>query len=294
VAGGELARRWAVALVGIPIVVVVLYVGSWALAGTVALMAAIATNECYRLVRRKGVLPVAWLGVPAAAGLVLLSGVSGGPSRFASAALGLVGLVTLLALIVVTFGRPLEREPIATAAATVFGVLYGGLALAVVPLLHALPYLTGWAAPDFSPWAGVAVVALPLTATWVGDAAAFFAGSAWGRHRLAPAISPKKSWEGAIAGIVGAGAGAAIWFAVVQGALPGAPLSYPSVAALGAALGVAAIIGDLVESMLKRDAGVKDSGTLLPGHGGLLDRIDALIFTLPVSYALLRVLEATR
>jgi phosphatidate cytidylyltransferase len=161
----------------------------------------------------------------------------------------------------------------------------------VVPLLHAFPFLNGWAGPDASPWAGVAMVALPLTATWVGDATAFFAGSAWGKRRLAPAISPKKSWEGAIAGVLGAGAGAAIWYVIVQGVLPDAPISILSAALVGATLGVAAIVGDLVESMLKRDAGVKDSGTLLPGHGGVLDRIDAIIFSLPVSYLLLRILE---
>jgi phosphatidate cytidylyltransferase len=294
VAGGELARRWAVALVGIPIVVVLLYLGSWPLAGAVGLMAAIATDETYRLFRRNGVLPVAWLGVPASAGLVLLAGMAPTTASFATSGLGLLGLLSLLTLVVVTFGRPVEAAPLAAASGTLFGVVYGGLALAVVPILHALPFQTDWAGATPSAWAGVAIVALPLTATWVGDATAFFAGSAWGRRRLAPAISPNKSWEGAVAGVVGAAAGAAIWYAVARDALPGIPLSYPLVAAIGAAIGIAAIMGDLVESILKRDAGVKDSGTILPGHGGLLDRIDALVFTLPVCYALLRLLEALR
>ena len=293
-AGGELARRWAVALVGIPIVVVLLYVGSWPLAAAVGLMAGIATDECYRLLRRKGVVPVTWVGVPAAVGLVLLAGLTPTPSGFAAAGLALVAGVVLLSLAAVTFGRSLEAGPLTAASGTLFGMLYGALGLAVVPLMHALPFSTGWAGAVPSPWAGVAMVALPLTATWVGDAAAFFAGSAWGRRRLAPAISPNKSWEGAVAGVLGASTGAVIWYGVVHGVLPGAPLSYMSAAFLGALLGTGAIVGDLVESMLKRDAGVKDSGTLLPGHGGLLDRIDALVFTLPISYALLRILEAIR
>lgn len=290
-AGGELVRRWAVALVGIPIVVVVLYVGSWALAVTVAAIAVIATDEFYRLARSKGALPVAWLGMPTAAALVLLSGAAPTGDAFAASALVLLGGVTFLTLVAVTFFRSPGSAPLWSASATLFGAIYGGLALAVIPLLHAFPFLNGWAGAEASPWAGVAVVALPLTATWVGDATAFFAGSAWGKRRLAPAISPKKSWEGAIAGVLGAGAGAAIWYVIVDGVLPEAPLSVPLVALVGSALGVTAIVGDLVESMLKRDAGVKDSGTLLPGHGGVLDRIDALIFSLPVSYLLLRVLE---
>ncbi|MEX2466710.1 MAG: phosphatidate cytidylyltransferase [Gemmatimonadota bacterium] len=291
-AGGELARRWAVALVGIPIIVVVLYAGSWPLAIVLAVMAGIATDECYRLVRRQGLLPVAWLGVPAGMGLVMFAALAPGLEGFALGALGLLAAVTLSTLMVVTFARPPEGKPLATAATTVFGALYGGLSLAVIPLLHAFPFLTAWAGLPASPWAGVAMVALPLTATWVGDATAFFAGSAWGQRRLAPSISPNKSWEGAIAGVLGAGLGAALWYAVVRGVLPGAPLSFVSSALLGSVLGVAAIVGDLVESMLKRDAGVKDSGTLLPGHGGVLDRIDALIFSLPVAYLLLRILEA--
>ena len=139
----------------------------------------------------------------------------------------------------------------------------------------------------------MAVVALPLTSTWVGDATAYFAGSAFGRRRLAPAISPKKSWEGAVAGVMGASLGAVAWYLVVRGVLPGAPLSPVVVALVGAFLGVGAIVGDLAESVMKRDAGVKDSGTLLPGHGGVLDRVDALVLTLPLTYGFLLLLGTT-
>src|SRR5690606_32023605 len=173
--------------------------------------------------------------------------------------------------------------------------LYVGLSLATVPLLHALPVREGWGGGADTAWAGVAVVALPLAATWIGDAAAFFAGKAWGKRRLAPSISPKKSWAGAIAGVTGAAAGASLWHAVTDAVLPAAPFrGMVEVALVGAVLGVAAILGDLVESALKRDAGVKDSGTLLPGHGGVLDRIDALTFSLPVSYAVLAFMGTVR
>lgn len=286
----ELTRRWAVAAVGVPLVVVVLYVGSWAMAGLVALLSALGADECYRLVRHKDVRPVAWVGIPMSAAFALLATGTASPISFGAWALVCIGTAALSALVWVTFWRGSDAEPLASGAATLFGAMYPGLALAVVPLLHALPTRSGWTGEGGSAWAAVAVVAFPLTSTWVGDAAAFFAGSAWGRHRLAPAISPRKSWEGAVAGVAGAGAGAAVWWMVVRDVLPGAPLSPGVAAASGALLGVGAIVGDLAESVMKRDAGVKDSGTLLPGHGGVLDRVDALVFTLPLSYGLLLLL----
>jgi phosphatidate cytidylyltransferase len=132
-----------------------------------------------------------------------------------------------------------------------------------------------------------AVVVLPLAVTWIGDAAAYFAGSAWGRRKLAPTISPKKTWVGLWAELVASALAGVAWMSVTRSALPGAPVPGPAVAAIvGALLGLAAVLGDLVESLFKREAGVKDSGTFFPGHGGVLDRIDALIFTLPLAYAL--------
>jgi phosphatidate cytidylyltransferase len=290
----ELSRRWAVALVGVPLVVVVLYVGSWALAVVIGLIAALGADECYRLARHKNVRPVAWVGVPTAGLFAVLAVWSATPGDFAAASLLLLGVAALIVLVWITFRRGPGGEPLASGAVTLFGAVYPGLALALVPLLHALPRQSGWSAQPLEAWAAVAMVALPLTATWVGDAAAFFAGSAWGRRRLAPAISPKKSWEGAVAGVAGAAAGAAVWYLVVAHLLPGAPLTVLSSAGLGALIGIGAIVGDLAESVLKRDAGVKDSGTLLPGHGGVLDRVDALVVTLPLSYGLLVLLDAAR
>lgn len=294
-AAGELTRRWAVAAVGVPAVVGVLWVGGWALAVVMAGFAGLGAHECYRLGEHTGVRPFAWLGVAAAGALVLAAGAAPAPAVFASLALVILAAVMLAALLGATFVRGPEGRPLAAVALTVFGALYAGLSLATVPLLHALPWQKGWGGDTDTAWAGVAVVALPLTATWIGDAAAFFAGKAWGKRRLAPSISPKKSWAGAVAGVTGAAAGASAWYIVAGGVLPAGPFrGIVEVALVGGVLGVAAILGDLVESVLKRDAGVKDSGTLLPGHGGVLDRIDALIFSLPVSYAVLSLLGAVR
>ena len=122
-----------------------------------------------------------------------------------------------------------------------------------------------------------------LSINWVGDIAAFYVGRSIGRHKLARRISPGKSWEGAIASMVGAVA-FGLWYG------PNTGLTIPALqfAGLAAVANVAGQIGDLVESALKRGAGVKDSGTLLPGHGGFMDRLDSSLFTLPVVYYFLK------
>jgi phosphatidate cytidylyltransferase len=123
---------------------------------------------------------------------------------------------------------------------------------------------------------------LLLVSVWLNDSAAFLVGSRWGRHKLAPRVSPNKSREGALAGLVAAGLTAWLGWYVVD-----VPVSAGLLVGLVVVAGAAAQAGDLVESLLKRAAGVKDSGSILPGHGGLLDRIDAIILAVPVFYALL-------
>ena len=125
------------------------------------------------------------------------------------------------------------------------------------------------------PW----LVFLLMLIVWLGDTAAYYVGSRIGRHRIAPTVSPKKSWEGAIASLVTAVIAAAAWSAWRLGAVE------PAILGLAALVSIAAQIGDLVESLIKRGAGVKDSGSLLPGHGGLYDRLDATLFAAPVLLA---------
>jgi phosphatidate cytidylyltransferase len=120
-------------------------------------------------------------------------------------------------------------------------------------------------------------VLLVLVLVWIADSVAYFVGRAWGKRKLAPAISPGKSWEGALGGLIGAALYAIILASITQ---PGAWLALVATAVL---LGIVSIVGDLFESAAKRQAGVKDSGTLLPGHGGILDRIDSATATLPLA-----------
>jgi len=127
---------------------------------------------------------------------------------------------------------------------------------------------------------------LALALSWVGDIAAYYVGRSLGRHKLAPRVSPKKSWEGAAASVAGS---MLFGWLFLRGVLPSVPAWQAVV--LAAAGNVAGQLGDLVESAIKRGAGVKDSGTILPGHGGFLDRVDSTLFTLPVVYLYLRVVQ---
>ena len=150
--------------------------------------------------------------------------------------------------------------------ALAFGALYLGLPLAAVTELQGR-----------APWS----LFLLLAIVWLGDSAAYYVGTRFGRRRLAPIVSPNKSWEGALASLAASAVAAAVWSVWRDGSVDGLLLCFALVTSS------AAQVGDLVESLLKRGAGVKDSGSLLPGHGGFLDRLDALLFAAPVWWLLL-------
>lgn len=147
-----------------------------------------------------------------------------------------------------------------------FGILYVGLPLSTVVSARSLP-------------SGAFLVLFLAVVTWASDSGAYYAGTLWGKHPLMPSISPKKTYEGLLGGLIGAIAAALLaqmWFA--------SELSWTDAVALGILLTLTGLVGDLFESAIKRRAGVKDSGGILPGHGGMLDRIDSLLFTAPTFY----------
>jgi len=149
----------------------------------------------------------------------------------------------------------------------------GLIAAGVIVLVPA-----GYALAVLEPRLVLAVLAL----VWIADTAAYFVGRKWGRRKLAPGISPGKSWEGAWGGV-----GAAMAYAIICGTFLLGPAGWPAYLAVAALLAAISIVGDLFESAAKRQAGVKDSGTLLPGHGGIMDRIDSATAVLPVAALLL-------
>jgi phosphatidate cytidylyltransferase len=178
-------------------------------------------------------------------------------------------LLTLLALLVLALNLGVTdlRKSLPLAAATLFGVVYVFAVWRTAIFLRARsPY-----------W-----LLFALALNWVGDSAAYYAGRCFGRHKLAPRISPGKSWEGSIASTL-ASVGFAAFY--VPHLIPAVTVG-PAIL-LGAVGNIAGQIGDLAESSLKRGAGVKDSGNMLPGHGGWLDRVDSALFAMPVVYALL-------
>jgi phosphatidate cytidylyltransferase len=184
-----------------------------------------------------------------------------------------LGAIGLLLLLVCVFRSPLERV-LRDTASSFFCVVYIGFTLATLPLLSAQE-------------SGPSLLLLLLFVVWSGDIAALYIGKNFGRRKLAPRLSPNKTWEGTIASVAGS---LAVTLALIALAkyLTGRGidlLAYPGSIwhwlALAVVLNVAAQVGDLAESALKRGAGVKDSGTLLPGHGGILDRIDALLLAAP-------------
>ena len=177
-----------------------------------------------------------------------------------------VGLGTLL-----LFSRTPLEETIPALGILGFGIPYFALPIAAVHTLR-----------QIDPW----VVFLLLAIVWLGDTAAYYVGSGIGRHKLAPVISPKKSWEGVAASFAIAMIAAAVWSQVRLGRLE------VGILVAAALTSAAAQIGDLVESMIKRGSGVKDSGSILPGHGGVLDRLDALLFAAPVLLFVLWLLKA--
>lgn len=275
-----------VAVIGVPLFVLVLYLGGWYLGALVALVAAQATRELFALARAVGVRPVGWLGVAASAGTALLAAHEPDFAEWGARVLVLLLLVGLVSsgVLLLRSGEH-EHSFLASACATVVAPLYIGATLSFALLIRHIPEARG--APAELPWEGTMLVLLAFGVIWVGDSAAYFVGRAVGRRRLAPRVSPGKTVEGAVAGLVAATATGALMGLALQD-LATAPVSPPAGAWMGLALGAAAQFGDLAESLLKRDAGVKDSGTLLPGHGGMLDRFDAAFFTLPTAYALLQ------
>jgi phosphatidate cytidylyltransferase len=182
--------------------------------------------------------------------------------------------LTLFALAVLTLSMRAEdlAKSVPRAALLVLGVFYvfGCWRFAALLRINYNPYWLMFA----------------LALSWVGDIAAYYVGRSLGRHKLAPRVSPKKSWEGAAASVAGS---MLFGWLFLRGVLPSVPIW--QAVTLAAAGNVAGQLGDLVESAIKRGAGVKDSGAILPGHGGFLDRVDSTLFALPVVYLYLRVVQ---
>jgi phosphatidate cytidylyltransferase len=278
-AGSETLTRTAVAAVGIPIALGAVFLGGWVLGGLLAACAALAAWELFRMAGLKGARPLSAPGAAGAAALVLAA------AWIPSAGLDnplLPAVVVLLVLAAATaaiWTHGVEGQPLLSVSVTVFGAAYTSLLLFGLFLRH-LPGVE-------SAWHGTWLLMAPVVLTWLSDTFAYFAGRLWGKRKLIPRVSPGKTVAGAVGALVGTVPCAVAYTWVLAHWTSYTP-SWLEAAAFGLAVSVTAQVGDLVESLFKRDAGVKDSGRLLPGHGGALDRFDSLFFTLPLGYAFFR------
>jgi phosphatidate cytidylyltransferase len=291
----ELAQRILVAVVAAPVGLWIVLAGGAPLAALLAVVSALGAWEFYRIARGAGSRPMADAGI-ALAGLVPLAiharylGVFTVPPALAA-------LVVLALLASTIWLRGVDGHPLNAAAVTILGVLYTGGMLGFgyairyhdtvigYDLVGASQLVLGGLAARVPP--GGVLLILPLVVTWASDIGAYFVGRAIGRRKLIPSVSPGKTVAGAVGGLV---AGMLVAYLYVRGVLvPVAHLGFTPWGALlfGAIISVAAQVGDLFESLIKREGGVKDSSHLIPGHGGVLDRFDSLIFVLPVAYVLL-------
>lgn len=290
-ARSELAMRVGVAAVGIPLVVLVLYLGRWAMGPVLALFCAGAALEFYRLAEARGIRPLRLPGMAAAAGFVLIAMALPEMNRAGPALWTWTVVFVLAVALLAIWQRGPEGRPLAAIAVTVVGAIIPGGALGFAIFLRHMPVSpTGPTGGGWETLVGMGLVAYALAITWITDSAAFFAGKRWGKRRLIPSVSPGKTVVGAVAGLIGGVL--AGWFVayVVLGLWLATPIG-PWVGALGG-LAISAVSqgGDLAASVWKREAGVKDSGAFFPGHGGIIDRMDSLLFTIPAAYWLLSLL----
>jgi len=262
-------KRVLTALVLIPIVLVLVFLAPKEIFVLVtAAVAALAAWEFLSLAGHAGAKP------PRIPVLFAIVALFAGDLEYSEQTAAIMGVLSLILLVYCTFSSPVERM-LADAASSVFCLFYCGLTLVSLCSLREQAN-------------GPSLVTFVLCVVWSGDIAALYVGRAWGRHKLAPTLSPNKTWEGSIGSVFGslAVAGILLSLAAWLETWNSARLSFPDEAwywlVLAVLVNIAAQVGDLAESALKRSVGIKDSGNLLPGHGGVLDRIDALLLAAPV------------
>lgn len=257
----KLVIRIATAVVyGATMLAAILFGRPLGLGIVLGIAAMIAVSELYGFTRREHRLPNEVFGVLAAGAMPIAAGLWGET--------GLMGVLTLFVVASLVWHVAFRQVRTSDTAVTVFGAVYVGYLLAHFVLLRSLD-------------SGTELALATLISVWANDSFAYLVGSTMGKHKMAPRISPNKSWEGFAAGTLFT---ILVWIGL--GLVAETGLSLAALTLTGICVSVAAVVGDLAESRLKREAGVKDSGTLLPGHGGFLDRFDSLILVSVVAYYL--------
>lgn len=277
----ELTKRVLFAVAAIPVVAAAVWFGSAPLAILLSVASALAAWEYGRLAEAAGQRPMTWwliilsAALPLAAHAVRLG--------FWIPPLAVVSLLVPLLLTVSMWTRGVTGKPLEATAITLFGVWYTGGMLTFAYTLRYHRFA-------IDALGGTLLLMLPLVITWANDAGAFFFGKRFGRAKLMPSVSPGKTIAGAVGAVLTALAVTWAYFRFLLVPYATLGLSIAGLLVFAVAMSAAAQVGDLAESLLKRQAGVKDSSALIPGHGGVLDRVDSLLFTIPLAYVLLDLL----
>lgn len=282
----ELTKRVLVAVPAAAIALAIVLAGGAALAALLAVVSALAAWELYRIARAAGHAPLAELGC-ALAGLL--------PLAVHARYLGLViprfayfAVVFLVILAASIWMRGVHGKPLGAVATTVLGVLYTGGMLSFAYAIRYHDYAAGGTrAGAIALTSGGVLLGLPLVLTWATDIGAMAFGKAIGGRKLIPSVSPGKTVSGAIGGVLLAVIVSIAYVHLVLRPVAQLGMTFRAMVGFAIVASVAGQVGDVFESLLKREAGVKDSSTLLPGHGGVLDRIDSLLFVLPVAHLML-------
>ena len=262
----ELAKRISVAVFGIPLLIGVTFLGGWYFFSIILIVSVVAQWEFYQIQKNKKIFPQSISGI--VAGVIVLLGIQTGMWLNA-------GLILVLCLMIIMANEMFRHQNNVSPniGVTILGIFY--IPILLGSLLYIRIYIDK-ILPNTAV-AGFKFILMIFAAIWICDTFAYGFGRKFGKHKLYEKVSPNKSLEGAIAGLIGS---VLVVFLVKQ--LEVLPLKWLHVLVFGASIGIVGQTGDLVESWFKRDAGVKDTSTLLPGHGGMLDRFDSIIFVSPV------------
>jgi phosphatidate cytidylyltransferase len=278
----NLVQRMAVAAIAIPLVAGIIWLGGWTLAAMLAVLGVLGAREIYDIARRQGIEPLERTGWLAAAAIPLLAyWAKGSETHWAEPALYLGAIWLMLLLVIAMARRGPSGRPLASVSITMFGCLYAsGLLAFLIGIRHGTNAVV-------RPGAYVLLTLLPLVITWICDTAAMAVGTAVGGPKLAPVLSPNKTLAGAVGGTLGG-----IITALALGKFllnrQGWQFGAGQLLLFGLVVSIVGQIGDVAESLLKREAGLKDSSSLIPGHGGVLDRLDSLYFVVPAAAGLYR------
>ncbi len=285
----NLATRVLFAVIAIPVFVFVIIQGGWLFALTIALLAGLGAKEFFEMSVHKAAHPQSFIGILFSAALPVIAQAE---STFNTHLFAVVLVAMVLKILAIELFRN-KPNALLNVASTIAGIAYVGGMFTCLVLLSTLfteyhiDFLNGTLRTQvkyYEMFFPTVLMFAMFISIWVCDSAAYFAGMAFGKHKMFPRVSPKKSWEGWTAGFI---ASAVAFWCIMHFFYAEFPAHHAII--IGALIGIIGPLGDFAESLLKRDANIKDSSNILPGHGGILDRFDSVLFVAPMLYVYFRV-----